>query len=145
MVQVAQHRVGRRRAVERRCQVPLSEHEQRILHEMEQNLRDQDPKFVGRVASRGQLHQILKAMRWPGIVFVVGFAVMIVSFRSSLILASCGFAVMLFSALYFERKLRQMDNAAITMFPRPFAHRGLGEELSGLQRRLRDHFKHPSE
>ena len=122
--------------------MPLSEEEQRILHEMEQKLYEHDPSFVDRVATRSGGSHAARACRWAAVSFVVGFVVLIVSFRSSLILATCGFCVMLFSALLFERKLRQIDSPVSGILSRAFRGRGIGEEISDLRSRIRSHFKH---
>lgn len=122
--------------------MPLSEDEQRILHEMEQKLYEHDPSFVDRVATRGGGSHAARACRWAALSFVAGFVVLLVSFRSSLILATCGFSVMLFSALVFERQLRQVDGPLLGLLSRVFRGRGIGEEISELRGRIRSHFKH---
>ena len=122
--------------------VPLSEEEQRILHEMEQKLYEHDPSFVDRVATRGRGSHAGRACRWAAVCFVAGFVLLLVSFRSSLVLATIGFTVMLFSALVFERKLRQLDGPVLSLLTRTFRGRGIAEELSDLRSRIRSHFKH---
>ncbi len=122
--------------------MPLSEEEQRILHEMEQKLYEHDPSFVDRVATRGRGSHAGRACRWAAVSFVAGFVLLIVSFRSSLVLATCGFSVMLFSALLFERNLRQIDGPVLGLLSRTLRGRGIGEEISDLRSRIRSHFKH---
>jgi hypothetical protein len=122
--------------------VPLSEDEQRILHEMEQKLAAEDPKFAGRGPSFLSVRDVARAAKWPALFFVAGFVTLVLSFRTSLILAIAGFVVMLLAALYFERSLRQLDGSPIRGVPRSISGRTLGEDLSDLQRRIRSHFKH---
>jgi hypothetical protein len=124
--------------------VPLSEHEQRILHEMEQKLYSDDRAFVDRVASHHGRSRAGRACRWAAVCFVGGFVLLLLSFRSSLVLATCGFVVMLASSLIFERNLRQLDGPVLGMFPLGLRRRALGRDLSDLQRRIRQHFKHQS-
>jgi hypothetical protein len=122
--------------------VPLSEEEQRILHEMEQKLAADDPKFAGRGPSFLSVRDVAQAAKWPTLFFIAGFVTLVLSFRTSLILATAGFVVMLLAALYFERRLRQLDGSPIRGVPRSISGRTLGEDLSDLQRRIRSHFKH---
>lgn len=97
--------------------VPLSEEEQRILQELEQQLYEQDRGFLSRVRRDTPGYGARRAVRWAAAAFVAGFAVVIVSFRTSLLLGTFGFLVMLFSALLFERSARlAYGNAA---FSRP--------------------------
>ena len=122
--------------------MPLSEEEQRILHEMEQKLYSDDRAFVDRVAAHHGRSHAGRACRWAALCFVGGFVLLLLSFRSSLVLATCGFVVMLFSALLFERNVRQLDGPILGVFPLGLRRRGLGRDLSDLQRRIRQHFKH---
>jgi hypothetical protein len=92
--------------------VPLSEDEQRILNEMEQKLFENDRHFAHRVNSPRAAAARTPGVRPRGIsyraaglLFVVGFVVLLTSFRSSLILATFGFVLMFGSALMVERRL----------------------------------------
>lgn len=122
--------------------MPLSEEEQRILHEMEQKLAADDPKFAGRGPSFLTVREVARAAKWPALFFVVGFVTLVLSFRSSLILATAGFVMMLLAALYFERSLRQLDGSPIRGVPRSISGRTLGEDLTDLRHRFREHFRH---
>ena len=46
-------------------------------------------------------------MRWSVLIFIIGFVVLLVAFRSSTVIAVFGFLVMLFAALMFERSARR--------------------------------------
>lgn len=122
--------------------MPLSEEEQRILHEMEQKLYEHDRAFVDRVRAEGPGSVARRSARWSAAVFVAGFAVLLVSFRSSLLLGTFGFLVMVLAALLFERSARQAYGRGASAgesggaAARP-ASRGLGAEVTGLGRRLR--------
>lgn len=121
--------------------MPLSEEEQRILHEMEQKLYEHDPGFKSRVRARAGHSLAGRSMRWSAVIFVAGFAVLLVSFRSSTLLGTFGFLVMLFAALMFERAARHAggpDKAAKSRTSsRPL---GISEEFSMIGRRLRSRF-----
>jgi hypothetical protein len=122
--------------------MPLSEEEQRILHEMEQKLAAEDPKFAGRGPSFLTVRDVARAAKWPALFFLAGFVTLVLSFRTSLIIATAGFMVMLLAALYFERSLRQIDGSPIRTAPRSISGRTLSDDLSELKHRFRDHFRH---
>src|ERR1700689_1191496 len=87
-------------------QVPLSEDEQRILHEMEQKLYEHDHDFAKRVRADGPHGLARRSVRWSVLLFIAGLAILLFSFRSSLLLGTFGFLVMVFSTLLFERSAR---------------------------------------
>ncbi|MGA8295512.1 MAG: DUF3040 domain-containing protein [Acidimicrobiales bacterium] len=119
--------------------MPLSEEEQRILHEMEQKLYEHDPGFRGRVESRARHSIAGRPMRWSVLMFLIGFAVLLVAFRSSIVIGTFGFLVMLFAALMFERSARQSFGRQESA-RRPGRPSGFGEEFALIGRRLRSRF-----
>ncbi|MFZ0059845.1 MAG: DUF3040 domain-containing protein [Acidimicrobiales bacterium] len=121
--------------------MPLSEHEQRILHEMEQKLYEHDRGFANRVRPKAARSLAGRSMRWSALIFVMGFVVLLVSFRSSTLIGTFGFLVMLVAALLFERSARQVVGRAEPASSRGGARpRLLSEELSMIGRRLRSRF-----
>jgi hypothetical protein len=120
--------------------VPLSEEEQRILHEMEQKLFEHERGFPGRAQPKAPRTLASRSMRWSAVVFVIGFAVLLVSFRSSILIGTFGFLLMLAAALLFERNARQVFGRG-DVSPRPRARpRPFSEEFSMIGRRLRSRF-----
>jgi hypothetical protein len=115
--------------------VPLSEEEQRILQEMEQKLYADDRAFVTRVRAEASRSLASRPLRWSVLAFVAGLAVLLASFRSSLLLGTLGFLVMVVAALAFERSARQAFG------PADGAARGRrtrsGDLLASLATRLR--------
>jgi hypothetical protein len=114
--------------------VPLSEDEQRILHEMEQKLYEGERVFSSRVRSPAGSHR--RTLRWSAVTFVAGFAVILLSFRSSLLLATFGFLVMVLSALSFDRNVRH------ALANSESAARKIPVDPAKLAKRLRDRFHH---
>ena len=75
--------------------MPLSEHEQRLLDQMEQALYDDDPKFVSRLAEDPARTHTRKRMIIGGAVVLAGLALIVLGVASQLIwLGGIGFAVM---------------------------------------------------
>ena len=113
--------------------MPLSEEEQRILHEMEKKLFEHDRGFIGR--DRGPRSFVSRSLRTALGLFVAGFAILVISFRSSLLLATFGFLIMLVSAVMFERSLhhsRGLDGLT--------EHHALGDDIASLAHKLRSRF-----
>ncbi|HET8614014.1 MAG TPA: DUF3040 domain-containing protein [Actinomycetales bacterium] len=81
--------------------MPLSEHEQRLLEQMEQAMYAEDPKFAstmrGRTARARQRHKLLIGV----IGVVVGLVLVVVGVAGSIVaLAVAGFVVMLAGAAW---------------------------------------------
>ncbi|HEY5274702.1 MAG TPA: DUF3040 domain-containing protein [Acidimicrobiales bacterium] len=92
--------------------MPLSEDEQRILQEMEQKLFEHDRPFAHRVHAQSAKvdrardpHAAGLPLRSAGLIFTVGFLLLLFSFQSSLLLATLGFLLMFLAAVMFGRRL----------------------------------------
>jgi hypothetical protein len=121
--------------------VPLSEDEQRILHEIERSFYENDPAFARGVKDSPTLYRHAgRNMKWAAAGFVVGLVLLVV-FLSSLVLALVGFAVMLLSALAFERNLRKLGRAGLQQLSESVRSRGFPDVFGDTRRRLRDRFK----
>jgi hypothetical protein len=66
--------------------VPLSEHEQRILEEIEKNLYQEDPGFARDVRRRAPLMDEMRRLKVGIFVFVCGFGLLIAFFLSASVL-----------------------------------------------------------
>ena len=97
--------------------MPLSEDEQRILHEMEQKLYEHDRAFADRVSTKSSHRQGTHSRRGWVVAFLAGFVLLLVAFRSSLLLASLGFLIMLCAAVIFVHQARQIG---LSTFRRSF-------------------------
>jgi Protein of unknown function (DUF3040) len=87
--------------------MPLSDHEQRILDEIERRLQEEDPRFADAVGRTSLYAHLTRRVRWAVLAFVIGF-VMLMLFAISVWVAVAGFAVMLASALVIYHQLRVM-------------------------------------
>ncbi len=92
--------------------MPLSEHEQRILEEIEKRLAEEDPRLVQSVARNSLSAHVLRRIRWGIVGFFVGF-VLLMLFALSQWVAFVGFAVMLSSALLVYSYLKRMGRDQI--------------------------------
>jgi cobalamin synthase len=120
--------------------MPLSEEEQRILHEMEQKLYEHDRAFADRVSTKSSRRQAPRSAKGWIAAFVAGFVLLLVAFRSSLLLGSLGFLIMLGAAVVYAYRLRQSDSARFGGLNGSARRSGMSDELSEMRRRLRSRF-----
>ena len=110
----------------------LSEHEQRILDEIEKRLKEEDPRFadvVGRVSAHPG-----RRVRLGVLAFVAGF-VMLMLFALSVWVAIAGFAVMLASALLVYHQLRLLGRDQLREYGRG------SSSLTGFLARMTERFR----
>jgi hypothetical protein len=120
--------------------MPLSEEEQRILQEMEQKLYEHDRAFADRVSTTTPRHHSGRSGRGSVVTFVGGFVLLLVAFRSSVLLGSVGFLVMLFSALVFVHHAGQSGSPRLGGLKSSMRGHGVSDEWSDIRRRLRSRF-----
>jgi len=124
-----------------RIGVPLSEEEQRILHEIEQQFYESDPAFAREVGKTTLYRHAGRNLKWATLVFVCGFVLLLASFASSTPLGFVGFLVMLGSAVVFERNLRKMGRAGWRQVSDTMKTHNLRESMGDAGKRIRKRFK----
>lgn len=92
--------------------MPLSEHEQRILAELEESLSKQDPRFVKNVRETNVYSHGGRRVRWGIAGFVAGLLILILCFSHSVLLGLVGVAMMFVSAVVVERNARLLGRAS---------------------------------
>jgi uncharacterized membrane protein len=95
------------------CYVPLSEDEQRILSEIEQQLYETDPALAREVAETTVYSHAFRNLKWALTGFIIGIVAMIVMLSTAYWLAFGGFLLMLASALWFERNVRMLGRVGL--------------------------------
>ena len=88
----------------------LSEHEQRILIDLEESLLRQDPQFVKSVSKITNHTHRWRTLSLVG--FLSGLAILVTFFSASIPLGLAGLALMLGSSLVFSRNAAIPDHAA---------------------------------
>lgn len=74
--------------------MPLSEHEQRLLDQIERALYAEDPKFASTVRTT-DLHTVMRRrMRWSVVIFAIGFVLLLAGVTEPIV-GIVGFVVML--------------------------------------------------
>jgi Protein of unknown function (DUF3040) len=92
--------------------VPLSDHEQRILAELEESLNREDPDFAEKVRNESLYRHAGRQAKWAVASFVLGLALLVWQYPTSVILALGAVAIMFFSAVVIQRNLRRMGRAS---------------------------------
>jgi hypothetical protein len=91
--------------------VPLSDHEQRILAELEESLVKADPEFAERVRSETVYRHAGRYCKWAAVTFILGVVILVAFYSKSVVAGFLGVVIMFASAVWFERNLRRMGRA----------------------------------
>ena len=86
--------------------MPLSDHEQRILAEIERRLLEEDPKFAHQVGSSFRAH-LARRLKLAVVGFVLGLIILVVGFVNYVAVGVAGFVIMLASVFLFVRTMRR--------------------------------------
>ena len=117
--------------------MPLSEHEQRVLAELEESLSKQDPRFAKNVRETNVYSHGGRRVRWGVAGFVAGFVILILFFSQSVFLGLVGVALMFVSAIVVERNARLLGRASWQDITRTAhgddAHSNYGPRTSSLR------------
>lgn len=93
--------------------MPLSEEEQKILKEIEDQLNATDPELVEQVSRTTLYRHAWRAIKWAAMGFVAGLALLVLTFAYNLIAALFGFGVMLACLFVIERNVRKLGKAGM--------------------------------
>ena len=123
--------------------VPLSEDEQRILQQIEQQFYATDPDLAGEIGNHSLYTHCLRRMRWATALFVVGLVVLMVALATAVnfVVSFGGFVVMLGAALWFERSLRKMGRAGMAQLSASLHTGGLRDYFGDTGDRVRDRLR----
>jgi hypothetical protein len=121
--------------------VPLSEEEQRILQEIEQQLYASDPQLVRDVTSTTVYRHAGRNLRWAALGFVTGLVLMLATFANSVVLGGLGFFAMLGSAILVERNLRRMGRAGLQALTDSVRASTVRDRFGSAGQRMRDRFR----
>lgn len=121
--------------------MPLSEDEQRILSEIEQQLYKTDPALAREVSETTIYRHAFRNMKWAALGFVSGVLLMIVLLSTSYLLSFGGFLLMLVSLLYFEHNARRLGRAGLEHVTQTMRSEGLRDVMGGAGEKMRERFK----
>lgn len=92
--------------------MPLSENEQRILRQIEEQL-ETDERFASAVSPAGLYRHSVRIVRWAALGVIAALALTIAALRIHFLLAFGGFLGMLGCVLVIESQLRAMSKAGL--------------------------------
>ena len=125
--------------------MPLSEDEQRILSEIEQQLYQSDPALARDIADTTVYTHAYRNLKWSLLGFVVGLAGLILTLGTSYLLAFGGFLVMLVSALAVERNARRLGRVGMQQMTQSMKAAGLRDAFGNTSSRLKDRLRRSDE
>lgn len=98
--------------------MPLSEHEQRQLEQIEQALYAEHPRFAKAVRSADPQVHYRRRLVYAGLGFVIGVALLVVGVATKKIwIGILGFGVMLAACYWFYHSYRRMNGIASGRIP----------------------------
>ncbi|MGH9118269.1 MAG: DUF3040 domain-containing protein [Acidimicrobiales bacterium] len=123
--------------------MPLSEDEQRILHEIEQQFYETDPAFAREVESTTLYRHAFRNIKWATLGFLAGVGVLVWALLDGNVVVSFvgGFLVMLVSAIWFEQNARKLGRAGWQQMTGSMKASGLRNLVGDTRRKMRDRFK----
>jgi hypothetical protein len=121
--------------------VPLSEDEQRILHEIERRFYEHDPEYARSIESTTLYRGLGRYCKWAALGFLAGLVTLMVSFAWNPLLGAFGFVVMLVSAIVFTQNLRKMGRAGWQQMTQSMRAHSVNDLLGDTRKRLRERFK----
>lgn len=124
--------------------MPLSDHEQKVLQELERALYQQDPAFADRVRRENMYRYAGRYMKWSIVGFVVGLAVMIAFFTQSVAVGFLGVLIMFVSLVTFWTNLQRMGKAGLEDIGRSLRADGIGNTFNDTRTWLRKRFRRDS-
>jgi ABC-type multidrug transport system fused ATPase/permease subunit len=119
--------------------MPLSEDEQRILTEIEQQFYANDPGLAGEIGKHSVYAHSIRRMKLAVVVFVAAVVVLVVALALavSLLITFGAFVVMLGAALWFEASLRRLGRAGMQQLGQAMRAGGLRDYFGATSDRLR--------
>lgn len=121
--------------------MPLSEDEQRILSQIEQQLHESDPALAKEVATTTVYTHSARNIKWSVLGFIAGLVMIILTLSVSFWLAFVGFVIMLAAALLFEQNLRRLGRAGMNQLSMSVRSGSLRNSLTDRQSRFRRRLK----
>ena len=94
--------------------MPLSEHEQKILTDLEESLSKQDPRFAKNVCKTNVYARGQRRLREGAIGFAVGLLILVAFFTQLVLVGLVGLAVMLISSLVIARNAQFTSHASLS-------------------------------
>jgi len=117
--------------------MPLSEDEQRILLQIEQEFYESDPEFAREVGETTLYRHAWRNIKWALAGFAVGLAILVAALSVGFFLAFIGFLVMFGATIVIERNARKLGRVGIEHVTGNFRSGGFKNTVGGLGDRMK--------
>src|SRR4051812_17285833 len=121
--------------------MPLSEDEQRILHQIEQQFYESDPDFAQSVSQSTLYRHAFRRIKWAALMLVAGLAFLVATLQVHFVLAFVGFLIMLLAAFIIEKNARAMGRVGLQSVTGSMRSGKLRDSIGGASDRMRNKFK----
>lgn len=121
--------------------MPLSEDEQRILSEIEQQLYESDPTLAHGIADTTVYSDAYRYLKRGILGFVAGVAIMIGTLHISVWLAALGVVIMFAAALSIEANARRMGKAGMDQLAQSMRAAGIRDYFGNKGQNVRERFR----
>jgi hypothetical protein len=121
--------------------MPLSEDEQRILHQIEQQFYESDPAFAQSVSQNSLYRHAFRNIKWAALGLIAGLAFLLATLQVHVLVAFAGFLIMLACAFVIERNARRMGRAGLQQVTSSMRAGKLRDTLGGAGSKMRNRFK----
>ncbi len=121
--------------------MPLSEDEQRILSEIEQEFYDSDPEFAREVSETTLYKHAIRRLRWATVFGLAGLIGIFVGLQFHVAAAAGAFLIAFGAAVVIERNVRAMGKLGVAKVSSALRGRRSGREGGGLSDRIRRRFE----
>jgi hypothetical protein len=121
--------------------VPLSEDEQRILSQIEQQLYETDPSLARGIADTTVYSDAYRHLKHGIFAFFLGTVVMLGTLHLGAGYAAVGVVIMFVAALAIEANLRRMGKAGLDQLAESMRAAGVRDYFGNRSNRVRDRFR----
>ncbi|MEZ0071863.1 DUF3040 domain-containing protein [Planotetraspora sp. GP83] len=121
--------------------MPLSEHEQRLLDQIEQALYAEDPKWANTVRISDPRNHYKRRLVKASIGFVLGVVMLMVGVVTSWIVGVAGFVVMLATCLWGLSSWKRMNGFGGESSAAPGRPRGRRPQRQGFMERMEERWR----
>ena len=125
--------------------MPLSEDEQRILGEIEANLRASDPDLARQVGSTTVYTDSLRKLKWGVVALVAALIATILLLTVSHLAAFVGFLGMVAAAIFVESNARRLGRAGMNEATQALRGGGLKGYFNDVGSKAKDRLRRPDE
>ena len=120
--------------------MPLSEDEQRILHEIERGFYRDDPHSAQRIERTSLPRYLANNCKLAILGFLIGLVVLVVGFATNWVLGLVGFAVMTASAIALAHNLRRIGRHGWQQLSAGLGTRSVSDRFTDTTDRMRRRF-----